>query len=740
MADKIMANYKYRILSKRNNLRSNKLILILFLSVVGIVLSDDYNNDIHNPDFSYIKINISRNDNGSILNDLFFHYNSPVRVYINQTRQYDVSSRYNFSETENIVELMWNYSINNISHMFSGCSDIVEIDFSNFDTSYVNDMEGMFHNCKSLISLNLSNFNTANVRDMQYMFYNCSSLSSLNLSNFNTANVTDMQYMFYNCSSLPSLDLSNFVTSHVTQMGSMFKKCSKLISLDISNFNTSQVENMDQLFYGCLALETLNISKFITSRVKNMYGLIYNCSSLTSLDISNFETSNLQNSTCMFYGCNKLEFINMSNFIENTPYNYDNMFENVPDNIVICLNTENTNNSILPQIRSKACSVIDCSDNWKSKQKKIIKENNTCIDNYSSGYIYNTGYIGSEKETYTNNNSIDNIHTTQLIHKPIKEENNTLNKILTNLIENGDKYIKNGTNAEVVNYYNKILTSAENLFTSGYSTVELDKGNDQELKVGNMFIKFTSVKNQKNKKDEENNMTIIDLGECESLLRGGYNLSDNKTLYMKQIGVDQVGMRIPKMEYDIYSKLYGDNLTRLNKSFCKESKILLSLPIKLNEDTDKLNTSSDYFNDICYQSTSESGTDILLKDRQKEFVEKNKTVCQEECDFAFYNKTTQKAECSCSVKETSSNYTEMYINKNKLYDKFNSKENSIGNIALTKCNVLSSKENIETNTGFFLLLFIIVIFIIIFIIFCCKGYDLIKNKFEDVIYNRFEKE
>ena len=101
-------------------------------------------------------------------------------------------------------------------------------------------------------------------------------------------------------------------------------------------------------------------------------------------------------------------------------------------------------------------------------------------------------------------------------------------------------------------------------------------------------------------------------------------------------------MRIPKIEYSIYSKLNSINLSKLNITICNNSLISIILPIEINEDNDKLNTKSGYYNDICYSTTSDKGTDILLKDRQKEFIEKNKTICQYDCDFSNYNFTTKK--------------------------------------------------------------------------------------------------
>ena len=85
---------------------------------------------------------------------------------------------------------------------------------------------------------------------------------------------------------------------------------------------------------------------------------------------------------------------------------------------------------------------------------------------------------------------------------------------------------------------------------------------------------------------------------------------------------------------------------------------------------DKLNTSDGYYNDKCNKATSDSGTDILLKDRQKEFVEGNKTICQDDCYFHEYDEQTQKANCSCKVIETSSSFANMTINNTKFYENF----------------------------------------------------------------------
>ena len=243
-------------------------------------------------------------------------YNYPNEILINGNKAHNITNRYYFNQTDNFIELLWDNNITGCSCMFSGCSNITEI----------------------------------------------------NLSNFNSSQVTTMYKMFYGCSSLTSLDLSNLDTSQVTTMGGMFLDCSNLTSLNLSSFDIQQVNSLHNMFSGC--------------------------SSLTSLDLSSFKILQSPLIEKMFYNCVNLEYINLINFDEryarNEENTYNNMFYNVPNNVVICINESITKNKIFPQIKNKSCYVIDCSNDWKSKQKKIINNTNECIEscNYSSPYKF----------------------------------------------------------------------------------------------------------------------------------------------------------------------------------------------------------------------------------------------------------------------------------------------------------------------------------------------------------------
>ena len=83
------------------------------------------------------------------------------------------------------------------------------------------------------------------------------------------------------------------------------------------------------------------------------------------------------------------------------------------------------------------------------------------------------------------------------------------------------------------------------------------------------------------------------------------------------------------------------------------------------------------YNDICYTTTSEDGTDISLKDRQTDYVDNDKVVCQDGCDFTGYDYDNCIAKCSCKVKESSSSVADMSIDKGKLLENFKNIKHNI---------------------------------------------------------------
>ena len=90
----------------------------------------------------------------------------------------------------------------------------------------LNDMSGFFEDCSNIISLDFTNFNTSNITDMSFMFSKCYKLKEIKgINNFITNKVTAMNSMFQGCYELEYLDLTNIDTSNVTKMNHMFNEC-----------------------------------------------------------------------------------------------------------------------------------------------------------------------------------------------------------------------------------------------------------------------------------------------------------------------------------------------------------------------------------------------------------------------------------------------------------------------------------------------------------------------------------
>ena len=616
--------------------------------------------------------------------------------------------------------------------------------------------------------------------------FNGLELTVLNLSNFNTSNVINMSYIFRDNKNLKSLDLSNFNTSLVLDMNRMFCKCPSLEVLNIINFDTSQVTNMECMFYNCKLLKELNLSSFDTSNVVTMCNMFYNCSKLILLDLSNFNISKVTNFYEMFFGCNNLEYINLgvSKSI-NSPITV-RMFNDTVRNLVIC-----TINDEIKRADKPECSIIYCGKNWREKQKRIY--NDICYDNCSIIEKYEYNYSCHEScpnGTYNNNFKCDkcepncllcnqpnfcilcnesyhNLYindsysycneSTEGFYLDIKDFfykqcylscktcNKGGNKILHNCIDCKDEYpfiqmasdykncYDNNNNEKINNQIEiKMQKLLMNLTNNAYNSTLIDNKIQLITKNKTIYITFTSTYEQ-NMNEDKNNETTINLGLCENKLKDPYNISYNNSLYILKIDINETGMKIPKIEYEVYYPLYDLNLEKLDLSKCENIRVELSIPVYLDNDIDKHNLSSGYYNNICSKTTSKYGTDICLKDRQKEFIDNNMTLCEENCDLIDYNEKTKKAKCSCEIKIKLPLIEEVRIDTNLLYKRFTDID-YIANINFLKCyKIVFQKNELKNNYGFYFFMCIFCFYFIVLILFVCRYYEILKNNILNII-------
>ena len=765
------------------NIITTNIIIIFLISPIFSRKFESY--------YSELILKIEGSGYQNLFNSTFLFY--PDEIYIKEKKiENSENFRVFLNDSENIITLKWTKQITSCKNMFSGISNILEIDFSKFDTSKVTEMQEMFKDCSSLTTLDLSNFNTKLVNGMNFMFENCKLLSSLDLSSFDTSSVTlmsglfkncysleflnlksfntslngNMMYFFYNCYSLTSLDLSNFDTSLVTYMFEMFYNCNKLVYLDLSSFNTSLVSHMHYMFYNCTSLKSLNITNFNTSNVVHMYSMFYNCISLTSLDLSKFDTSNVKLMYNLFNGCSSLTSIDLSYFdtsnVERMDYmfndcisltsldlsnfitdnvnkmkkmfyncknlvflNFKNLnqekckedietiFKGIPENLVYCIDNINNNNEINDILNNKTCSINDCTNNWVENyintglyKYKYSYENN-CYESCPEGtYTDKSIYICEFCDAKNFFSNLCNIN----FKKNIKKEN-----IIKNII----KEIKNGS---LDNLISNMLKNKQDLIIKNNDTV----------------YQISTLSNQISNSKENNNISSINFGKCEKILKTRYNIGENEELILFKIEYYLVGLNIPIIEYQVFSN--DENKITLNLDYCKDINVDYYIPVNIDENNIyKYNSSSEYYNDNCFPYSTENGIDLTLYDRKNDYNSKNLSLCENNCLFKEYNSDSKIVRCECPIKTEFKVISDIIIDQDSFLNNFINLE-QITNFAVISCyDLLFTSEGLKCNIGSYILLGIILLSIIIIFLFYARGYDSLNRKIQNIIDMKFKQ-
>ena len=671
----------------------------------------------------------------------------PNEIHINGNKQDIINHTYYFNLTDNIVELFWNHSITNCRNMFRKSYNMTEINLFNFDTS--------------------------NVKTTYCMFFACTSLTSVNLSNFETSKVEEMSGMFQNCYSLTSLNLSSFNTAHVKYMGSMFRQCYSLTSLDLSNFNTLNVERIEVIFEGCT----------------------------------------------------NLEYLNLNNFDENQFNYYPSMFENIANNIVICINEGKNKDKILPQIKQISCPTIDCSDDWKSKQKKIINETGECINSCEDSSIYKYEYNGQCYNICTNGLLYEKLNNNRckcelekcLLCPPVPLSK----KLCTKCNENYYQMENDPSNlGEYFNCYNELkgyyLDKNDSLFKKCYLSCETcdkkgdnithncltcdinfsisfnisqnkyincyNKSNEEILNTlkENLFSMYNpengksfiikgknnitfQVTNGNNEMEllvkgslDNQNLSIIDLGECETKLKNEYNINETLSLiYIKQ--ENSLAKPFDKnIQYEVFHPI---NFTKLNLSICSENTINIYVKFDFSHETKKLyeelkskgfdmfNINDQFYHDVCIPYNYDNDVDILLSDRINYIYNNKDAQCQPNCQFSSYLSNSLYMNCTCNAISDNNIIEDKKFNGKILYKSFFDVL-KYSNFLILKCyNSVFTKNIFHENLGNIITLICFSFCFSCFIVYIIKGIKPVKNnvlkimsvKIEERTHNKRDK-
>ena len=637
----------------------------------------------------------------------YFFDEKPEQILINGVPQsYSGSMVYDLEDKENIITIKFKNLLKTCNGMFCNLNNITKIDLSKFDSSEVTEMIGMFYNCDSLTSLNLDNFKTKSVNNMKRIFEGCNKLTSLNLSNFDTSLVTDMTGLFSNCKSLLSLDLNHFNTSSVTIMDVMFINCSSIKYLDLNNFNTSSVISFHGIFKFCKSLLGLKIDNFNTSSAGNLNQMFYSCSSLISLNLLNIDPS------AVTRGLN-------------------NMFEEINRDTIFCVSDQRIKGQIEEVLNNNY--INNCSHNcFSSKNSKIIEDQKICVsDCFNNGEIrYEYGNICYQTCPINTHISSDNLTC---------ENDNETMKLLKSFdidkffngsyhIENSDPFVKE----QIINIIKEDIKNGKINLTD---LIEGDK-NDYILKEADAIYQITSTENQKNK---EYDISTIQLGQCEEILKGKYNISKELPLIIFKVEYFVPGIQIPVIGYNVF---HPKNKTKLDLTYCKDSIINFDIPVSIDEnELIKYDPNSEYYTNECYSYTTDNGTDIILDDRQYEYNNNNLSLCENKCSFSELDMGSKKVECNCNITTKEFIISEVLKDENILSTyNFINKSPSL-NVFTMKCiYTLFSEEGLKSNIGNYIMILITIIFLILIILFYKVGYELLLEDIQRLIQNSDKKE
>jgi len=356
---------------------------------------------------------------------------------------------------------------------------------------------------------------------------------------------------------------------------------------------------------------------------------------------------------------------------------------------------------------------------------------------------------------------------TEVIINTITEK--ITNKDETNYITSNidtQKLINDLTNKIKINELsNNTQISFEELMNDKYKNVSLSNEEIEEIYKhikdyitenydgNNTIINSSNVKIQISKIDDQKDSELsnIDLGDCEEILKNKYCKTENDSLIMLKFDIRPENETSTFVHYEVYStreKLY------LELEECSGNNVIINVPIELSSEMEELyeflsqsgynifDSNSSFYNDICASFTTQNGTDILLYDRRMDIYRTtlNISLCQEGCDFHSYDIETKKAKCDCySQKKDLSieDLSDIKFDKNQMIEDFyQTIQNS--NFRVLKCYKLVFNFKIFIkNIGSIGMSVLLALFNILIIIHLTLGSAKINSFIQTIIKNKY---
>ena len=397
----------------------------------------------------------------------------------------------------------------------------------------------MFRGCSSLTSLDLSNFQIGNTGlTVSHLFWVCPNLEYINLKNVYFKPKNDSQFMSTKKNVVICCEDERII-EEIKKYGCPVFDCSdnwrqnqKKINLENGQCVDNCSETNNSLFnYKNECYEDCPIGTY-----KNNY-ICEDCHP----DCKTCEKgADIINTNCLScYDPDK--YLNIGNCVSQCPNGVD--YDENGSSIKLCkCDLIKCHKCSKESLEQNLC--ITCNDGYYPKFEDINK-NISYIDCYQSpeGYFLDSGFYKSCYESC----KICDKGGNNINHNCIECNNNYNYEININGYKNCYIY-NNSTNLS------KIL----NKFLMSY---EPEKENSQVIKSDEIVYHISNSKNElellKNRSNNINNISIIDLGECEVRLRGEYhiNMTDSLIFVKNEILSNKPSKKNINFDvYELYSK------------------------------------------------------------------------------------------------------------------------------------------------------------------------------------------
>ena len=310
----------------------------------------------------------------------------------------------------------------------------------------------------------------------------------------------------------------------------------------------------------------------------------------------------------------------------------------------------------------------------------------------------------------------------------------------------------------VANIYGIDVTQTKNEINNYIGNGKIYNLPQSQIILGNnISIELTSVSLEMEKiakllqgdtSFNKNNISTIDLSQCQEILRQKYNLSSQEDLIVLKGDLLSKLSELylsNQIEYQIFSTSIGaflplapckeQGVTTQVYNFFDTGRLLGENQYKLGSIIDSgynaFDINSDFYNDICTPFTNENGNDVLLDERRTDYFNENYNLCENKCTFIGYDEKIKMYTCNCPIKTTINGKEETTYEAKpmEIPDDFFKKNAGYSNIKVFKCaSQVFSSEGQKKNFGSYILLTCLTSFVGIVIFYFVKGKKILPEE------------